>query len=132
MYLGLSPVCHMIICSTVVDLLIPTKVWDENSEVSFCTCLDETHLMFQTGHLPLLSILILDLLPLLLFFYAILKTQFCIHCLPTRFQNAPFLLDNILSWMDIMVHPTAATLLTFFPIFIQYLIFTWDENAGLF
>ena len=90
--------------STVVDLLIPTKVWNENGEVSYHAYFDGTQLMFRNGHLPLalLSILILitfNLLPLLLLLlYAFPKTQFCIHCLPRSLQNAlyPFV-DNILS-----------------------------------
>ena len=92
------------IFSTVIDLLTPTKVWDENGEVSYHAYFDGTQLMFQSGHLPfaLLSILILitfNLLPLfLLLLYAFPKTQFCIHCLPRSLQNAlyPFM-DNILS-----------------------------------
>ena len=90
--------------STAVDLLISTKVWDENGEVSFHAYFDGTQFMFRNGHLPLalLSVLILitfNLLPLLLLLlYAFPKTQFCIHCLPRSLQNAlyPFI-DNILS-----------------------------------
>ena len=89
------------IFNTAIDLLTPTKVWDENGEVSYHAYVDGTQLMFQSGHLPfaLLSILLLiifNFLPLiLLLIFAFPKTRFCI---PTSLQNVlyPFI-DDILS-----------------------------------
>ena len=89
------------IFNTAIDLLTPTKVWNESGKVSYHAYFDGTQLMFQDGHLPfaLLSVLILiifNFLPLiLLLIYAFPKTQFCI---PSSLQNVlyPFM-DDILS-----------------------------------
>ena len=102
------------IFSTVVDLLMPTKVWYENGVVSYHPYFDGTQLMFQSGHFPfaLLSIFILiifNILPLLLLLmYSIPKTHFCFKCLPRSVQNTlyPFM-DSILSCYKDGLHGTS-------------------------
>ena len=90
--------------STIVDLMAPTKVWNDNHQISYHSYTDGTQPYFGSGHAPLVIVsvgvlVVFNLLPLvLLLIYSFPKTQFCINWFPRSLQNAmyPFM-DNILS-----------------------------------
>ena len=90
--------------STIVDLMAPTVVWNDNYTVAYHSYNDGTQPYFGSGHAPLavvsiVALVVFILLPLLLLLiYSFPKTQFCISCFPRSLQNAMYpYMDNVLS-----------------------------------